>query len=533
MDSFKIIANAHVITCDSQNRAGQYNLLVRDNRIMEISDRLDLFTSIHPYATVIDASKKLIIPGFVNAHFHSESVLLRARTDGLHSSAWKSDLRTQECIKALLNPLSLDDVRNVYLMSYFSHLKCGTTCVGEFGLPFSDTGFNQMLQAMDRTEVKNIVALQNWDQIAKAGSIQGRRHRFLVSLGKAEEFTVYSFENLIRAASEQKLPLIVHVGEQRSEIEFIKKAFQKNIVAVLQDFNVVSPETVFVHLNHMNQQEIKTLNESGASVVLCARSAAQKRSGYPSLRHLAGQRMRLAVGTDWGKVDVLEELKFLNQLHLLISGIPRFSPLQLLRMGTINGASALGVSEETGSIEPGKKADLAFFSIDDMRLPVVSEYADAESLAALLVNHLTNRDVTDVMIDGEFYVAKGQVMTMAEDEVVEGFRTTYAKFFHDEAKKMSLPSIPVASEGLSKSASKILPFTPSSRSSNPPDEGFESGFEAGDELPTIVDIQTEPNEPEPHAEAPQVDPPRQDERASPKRDQSKGTWLTFGEDEDF
>lgn len=529
MDSLKIIANAYVITCDPNNRAGRYNLLIRDNRIAEISDRLDLFTSLHPYATVIDASNKLVIPGFVNAHFHSESVLLRARTDGLHCSLWRADLRTQECIKGLLDPLNQDDVRNVYLMSYFSHLKSGTTCVGEFGLPFGDTSFNQMLLAMERTEVKNVVALQNWDQIVKAGEVGGGRHRFLVNVGKAEEFTVYGFENLTRAAKELKVPLIAHSGEQRSEVEFVRGTFHRNLLAVLQDYNVVAPETVFVHLNHLSRQETEALSVSDASVVLCARSAAFKRTGYPSLRHLANQRIRLAVGTDWGNVDVLEELKFLHQLHLLISGIPPFTPLQLVRMGTINGAHALGLSHEIGSIEPEKKADLTFYSLHDMRLPIIPEFAEAESLSSLLINHLTSRDVSEVMIDGEFYLAKREVMTMAEEEIIEGFRSTYSKFYQEDARKVSLPPISEREGAVPRPVPKILPFTPAGRTSQPPEEGFESGFRVVKKLPTLFEMKPTVinTSPPPTASSSQEDTPR------PKQEPSKETWLTFGEEEEF
>ncbi len=527
MDSFKIIANARVITCDPDNRAGLYNLLIRDDRIVEVSDRLDLFTSLHPHAVVVDASNKLIIPGFVNAHFHSESVLLRARTDGLHCSLWKSDLRTQECIKGLLEPANDGDVRTTYLTSYFSHLKSGTTCVGEFGLPFAEETFGHVLQAMERTEVRNVVALQNWDQLVKASDVTGGRHRFLVSIGKPEDFTVYSFENLVRAAKELNVPLLAHVGEQRAETDFVKKAFQKNLLAVLQDYNIVSPENVFVHLNHLSSQETETLADAGASAVVCVRSAAFKRTGYPALRHLATQRIRLAVGTDWGNIDMLEELKFLNQLHLLISGITPFSSLQLLRMATINGAHALGLSGETGSIEAGKKADLAFFSLDDLRLPVISDYTDAESLSSLLVNHLTSRDISDVMIDGEFYVAKGQVMTMAEEEIQEGFRSTFRKFYQGEAKKIPRPGSGNAETNAAGVAPKILSFAPVSRASQP-DEGFESGFQVDEKSPSVFEMKpTNINLQPPTGTPPSQNTPRR------KQDPPKESWLTFGEDEDF
>lgn len=527
MDPFKIIANARVITCDSDNRAGRYSLLIRNDRIVEISDQADLFTSLHPAAVLVDASNKLVIPGFVNAHFHSESILLRARTDGLHCSLWKSDLRTQECIQGLLDPANSSDVRNTYLMSYFSHLKSGTTCVGEFGLPFTEDSFGHVLQAMERTEVRNVVALQNWDQFVKASDVPVGRHHFLVSIGRAEDFTVYSFENLVRAAKELRVPLIAHIAEQRAEEDFVKKNFQKNLLAVLQDYNVVSPENVFVHLNHLSSQETRALGEAGASAVLCVRSAAFKRTGYPALRHLATQRIRLAVGTDWGNVDMLEELKFLSQLHLLIPGIPPFSPLQLLRMATINGAHALGLSGETGSIEVGKKADLAFYSLDDLRLPVISADADAEALASLLVNHLTGRDISEVMIDGEFYVARGQVMTMAEEEILEGFRGTYAKFYQDRLKNIPPPGTDTGETLAPRQAPKILSFTPVGRTSQS-EEGFESGFEADDKPPSIIEMKpTNINLQHPTGpSSKQTTPDR-------KQEPPKESWLTFGDDEDF
>ncbi len=527
MDSFKIIANAHIITCDPNNRAGRYNLLVHDNRIAEISNQLDYFFSIHPEATVIDASHKLIIPGFVNAHFHSESILLRARTDGIHFSQWKDDTGAQHCIDALLDPLNHSDVRNIYLMSYFSHLKSGTTCVGEFGLPFKEESFGHVLQAMERTEVRNVVALQNWDELVKASDVKGGRHRFVVNLGRAEDFTVYSFENLMRAARELKIPVMAHVAEHRSEVDFVKRSFQKNIVEVLQDYNVVNSENMFIHLNHLSSQETEIIGEAGASAVLCARSAAFKRIGYPALRHLAAQRIRLAVGTDWGNVDMLGELTFLHQLHLLITGIPPFSFLQLLRMGTINGAHALGLSAETGSIEVGKKADFAFYSLKDMRVPAIPEYADAEFLSSLLINHLTSRDVSDVMIDGEFYVAQGEVMTMAEEEIVQGFRATYAKFYQDEASMALLPAPVQPDSSTPRHTPKILPFTSVGRTSQLPEEGFESGFRVAGKPPAVLDLKPANINMEPPPEAPQ---PKSE---APPSKPHKGSWLTFGENEDF
>ncbi len=192
MESLKIIANAFVLTCDRDNRGGRYNLFIRDGRIPEISDSLDLFTSLHPYATVVDAKNKLIIPGFVNAHFHSDSFLLRDRTEGMHFSLWEQDIRFHECSRKLLEVSSYDDLRCLYLAVYFSHLKSGTTCVGDFCPRVNEQGLGHVLRAIDGTNVKSVITLTNWDQIAQAKEFDAAGRRFVISFGRRKTilFTV-------------------------------------------------------------------------------------------------------------------------------------------------------------------------------------------------------------------------------------------------------------------------------------------------------------------------------------------------------
>jgi hypothetical protein len=163
-----------------------------------------------------------------------------------------------------------------------------------------------------------------------------------------------------------------------------------------------------------------------------------------------------------------------------------------------------------------------------MRLPVISEYASAESLSSLLVNHLTSRDVSDVMINGEFYLAKGEVMTMAEEEIVAGFRATHAMFFGSDAKKPPQPPRLEVDVAVPPPTLKILPFTNVGRASRPPNEGFESGFRIAEKPRTVIERKPDTINAQPPAVAtPPKDAPRT------KQNPSKESWLTFGEDEDF
>ena len=529
-DSLKIIANGYVVTCDPGNRGGRYNLLIRDGRIIEISDSLDLFTSLHPYATVVDATGKLILPGFVNAHVHSESILLRHLTKNLHFGLWKKNIHLANTAALLTDPNNHEDVLSVMLTAYFAHLKAGTTLVGEYGPALKQEAFAAHLQAVERSDVKSVVALQNWDEISYVRDLGPNRPRCMVSLGPEEEYTVYSFENAVRIAHDLGIPIVAHVGEQRESVEAVKRNFQKDILAVLSSFNALEPTTILVHANHLHGREMQTIERLSLTPVLCARSAMYKQTGYPSLRHLLSRNIRLCVGTDWGMVDVLGELQFLDQLPLLIPGIRRLSPLELLRMGTINGAYALGQSTETGSIETGKRADLTFWNAKEIRLPPLSSYAAATELAAFLITYLNTRDITDVMIDGEFYVTNGQILTVLEDDLIEGFRKTWEKFF-PEAPDMRTGVIPpeyyAAGETL-QAGPKVIPFVSPRRPAPVVRTGFEEGFSSerspvpeGTEEKSTVNIES-PRSPD-----------EKQEGTAHRPELPKDVKRVFGEDEEF
>ncbi|MCZ6775536.1 MAG: amidohydrolase family protein [Ignavibacteria bacterium] len=528
MESLKIIANAFVLTCDRDNRGGRYNLFIRDGRIAEISDSLDLFTSLHPYATIVDAKNKLIIPGFVNAHFHPDSILLRDRTEGVHFSLWEQDIRFHECSRKLLEASSYDDLRSLYLAVYFSHLKSGTTCVGDFCPRVSEQGLGHVLRAIDGTNVKSVITLTNWDQIAQAKEFDAAGRRFVISLGKEEDYTVYSFENLTRASKKLNIPLLAHLAEQRTDADIIRKNFQKRCLAVLHDYAALRPSTILVHLNHVAEQEVEMIAETGAPVVVCARSAASKQTGYPSLRHLLSHNVRLCIGTDWASVDMMRDMHFLSELPLLVGGIRPIPARELVRMATINGASALGLSAEIGSIERGKKADLTFFNLEDMRLPMLSPHASADELAELLVHHLSVGDISDVMIDGEFYVSNRQIMTMSEEDIIEGFRAIRERFYTVPGKKRVRTERVQLAEQDQATKAKIIPFVSETRRMEEEAEGFVEGFSVVKESDESIDVQKSSlNSPKPSSLSP-------DENEPPsKGDFSEKSKRVFGEDEEL
>jgi 5-methylthioadenosine/S-adenosylhomocysteine deaminase len=522
MEGVTIITDARVITCDPRTHSGRLSIVVRNGRIADLSPNARLLISLYPGANTIDGSNKLVTPGFVNAHFQTESLLLREFTVGRHVSLWGQDVRVQERLARLVDPAYADDLRALYLMAYFNHLRNGTTCVGEFPPMVDGRGLSTLLQAMKRTDVKSVVALQNWDQIDEARNIPPDRQRFALSIGPEAEFTVYTFQSLTRAAKEQNLPLIAHIAEQKEDVEAVKRNFQKETVSLLRDFKVLAPPTTLVHLNHVGEEEVSLVADSGCALVLCARSAAMKRTGYPSLRHMSSHAMRLCIGTDWCSVDMLEEMRFLNMLPLMFAGMPNLTPLEILTMATINGAYALGLGDETGSISQGKKADLVFFDLGLLHVDLLDENPTADAMASFLLNHLSVRDITDVMVDGTFRVMDGRALTMPEEEIMAGYRKTVEKF-------LLIGTAPPVSSGMPRSRSemppKIIPFVASDRVVREADS-FEEGFTAVEK----PDVSKESPPPAPKAVPP---PNRSQDRNVVKPELSKNVRKVFGEDDDL
>jgi hypothetical protein len=185
------------------------------------------------------------------------------------------------------------------------------------------------------------------------------------------------------------------------------------------------------------------------------------------------------------------------------------------------------LSTEIGSIERGKKADLTFFNLEDMRLPVLSPHVSADELAELLVHHLGAGDISDVMIDGEFYVSNHQIMTMSEEDIIEGFRVMHERFYAVPGKKRPRTEPIQLSEQDYATKAKIIPFVSETRRMEEA-EGFVEGFSVVKESGENPDVQkNSPNSPKTSALSP-------DENKPPsKEDFSEETKRVFGEDEEF
>lgn len=518
MPTTTIITNATVLTCDTSNRCGKYHLAISRGRVADISDHLDRLVKIYPDAEMLDASGKLILPGFVNPHFHGESFLLQRLTRGTHFALWNQFDPLRQAQDRLVHPSATSAIAPLYEAVYTAHIRSGTTAVGEFPPAYDERSFEEMLKGIEQSGVTTLMALQTWDHVRRARALGAKRPPVAVTLGAERDLTLYSIESALKGARELNEPLLVHTAEQRDEAEQFRRHFKKGVVGLLHSLNTLNERTILVHGNHVDEDEVALIKSAGGTVIVCPRSTAAKQTGYPALRHLARRHIRLALGTDWGSVDMLEEMRFMMQLPQVVPDLRFFSPIEIVRMATINGATALGLGKETGSIEIGKRADLVFFAVHTMRLPLPAASTTEETVARMVVESLTSGDVSDVMIGGEFVIRERTLQRRSEETVIESFRDVCGKL---------LPSVPTTIPvQVRTEPANILPFTADARTSQAePPESFLSGYTPAQNTPPDA----EPPKPKPH---PLVNRPKV-QREPIKPELPKDTRRVFGEDEDI
>ncbi|MGA9121031.1 MAG: amidohydrolase family protein [Bacteroidota bacterium] len=517
-----IIADPLVITCDASEHSGRMSLLVREGRIAEISADAQALRDGSPDADVLDARSCLVVPAFVNAHFHPESIFFEDIARVKPYALWKLDKGYQQRMDRLADPAFAPGLKTAYSLGALHHIASGVLTVGQMAPPVAAEEMLALTEHERQLHVLSRTVLRTWEQIARGKEFKSRKVHLAVSIGGDAEYTVYSLDNLARTARELGVPISVHLGELKEEAEILRRNFKKGLLAVLRDARVLTPSTQIIHLNHGSAEDLAILAENHATLTICPGSAAAKKTGYPLLRSLERHRIPLCLGTDWGSTDILAEMKFVAALPLLFSNLPEFAPLDILKMATINGARALGIGEENGSIERGKRADLVLFKVRPIHLEHLSDAFHAADLARLILSRLNSADISRVIAGGKIVYQDGQYPDIDEASTVTQFREFQA----------SLPG-GYSDTDIPGHRGKIIPFmaSPSSRAAGT--EGFEEGFTVHREPAQAgpAAVQATPDQPAQPVAPPPEKRVRQ-ERDVRKPELSKNVRLEFGDDDE-
>ena len=218
-------------------------------------------------------------------------------------------------------------------------------------------------------------------------------------------------------ARENNLLLFTHTSETKQENDFSLEKYKQRPVEVLAKNNILDKKTILAHCCWLNKKETKLLGQTGASVAHCPASNMKLASGVMPLQEMTEVGVNVSLGTDGvcsnNNLDMLEEMKIAALLHKVNKLDPSIADAQtVLDMATINGAKALGLENEIGSLEKGKKADMIILDFEKSHL------VPRHNLISHLVYSANGSDVDTTIINGKIVMENRKIKKIDESEVL-------------------------------------------------------------------------------------------------------------------
>ena len=273
----------------------------------------------------------------------------------------------------------------------------------------------------------------------------GGRVRTWVGLEHLFYCTPEAFREAGRMAEEFNTGLHTHSSETIWEVQESLRLFGRRPIEEFFNRGTLGAGTVVAHCVWLDDREIQLLAETGTSVAHCPCSNMKLSSGPARIDDMRAAGISVGLGSDGEKennnLDLLEEMKFASLLQKVSTLDPtRGDPWDVLSMATLEGARALGLADVTGSLEPGKRADIVTVDLRALHMTPVL-HGDDFNVAAHLVFSASGHDVDRVWVDGRPIVEGGRVLTVDTEEVRVRAQRAAEELF---ARRAALPPVPLS-----------------------------------------------------------------------------------------
>lgn len=415
-----------------------YNgIIVTMNSKMEIHDRgwieIDDSGAIsdvgagEPPSKDRDLRGNMIIPALVNGHTHSAMTLLRGYADDLALKDWlekhiwpaEGKLMNEENINAGLE------------LAMLEMLRCGT---GTFCDMYFFSGSE--LKTVERAGMRGLMAegiidfptpnSKNGDEAFKyvkkvIEENDTKTAMPVLSVHAPNTTSPELIEKTAQFAKEKDMLFVTHTAETQNEVEEIKKRFNKTPVEHLASLIPQGTKTAMAHMVHLTDNDMETASRRHFNAVHNPQSNLKLSSGIARIQAMRDAGIKVSIGTDGAasnnNLDMIEEMRTASMIGKGASPL-HVSAEDIMKMATIEGARVLGLGEMTGSLEKGKKADIA--EIDMNGLEAVPYYDNPYSF---IVYALNSRDIKMTMVNGRVLYNEGEYETLNKNEIIDRVRT--------------------------------------------------------------------------------------------------------------
>ncbi|WP_193164712.1 TRZ/ATZ family hydrolase [Microbulbifer hainanensis] len=373
----------------------------------------------------VHLDRQALIPGLINTHNHAAMTLLRGFADDRPLMEWLEEHIWPAEQQWVDQEFATDGSR----LAIAEMLRSGTTTFSDqYFFPDAtaavarETGIRAQI-AFPVIDFPTPWSRSGEDAVQKGLALRDSykaHERIDVVFAPHAPYTVgdETLEKIAVYAAEAQVPVQMHLHETAGEVERALAETGERPTERLLRLGLLGPQTLCVHMTAVNDRDMELLQQSGAHVVHCPKSNLKLASGFCPAARLLDAGINVALGTDGAAsnngLDLLSEAGTAALLAKAVSGDASALPAhQALAMATINGARALGIDNVTGSLEPGKSADLTAIDLSGL------EQQPLHDPVSQLIYTASGQNVTDVWVAGKPLLKNRQLQTLNEAEVIQ------------------------------------------------------------------------------------------------------------------
>jgi 5-methylthioadenosine/S-adenosylhomocysteine deaminase len=386
----------------------------------------------------IDLGEQVLMPGWINAHGHAAMSLFRGLADDLPLMTWLQD----HIWPAEGQHVNEDFVKEGTELAIAEMIQSGTTTFADmyfYPQQSGEAALKTGIRAVCFTPVLDFPTnyAQNADEyIRKAVECNDRfnnhplnnNKRVKIGFGPHAPYTVSDepLKEITILADQLDMPVQIHLHETAFEISESLEKFNKRPTQRLADIDFLNERVSCVHMTQIDSNDINILQKTGASVVHCPESNLKLASGFCPISKLSKADIPLAIGTDGAAsnndLDMFSETK---TAALLAKGVSQdassIPAIEALAMATLGGARALGIDEITGSLKPGKAADIQVINLNTLSSQPVFDPISH------LVYCAKSTQVSHVWVNGTCLLKDGQLTAIDEAALIDQAKSWASK----------------------------------------------------------------------------------------------------------
>jgi len=436
-----LIIPKQIVTADSQNR------ILKQVAVELIDKNISSFIPLteiqkENYDEVYDASNLTLIPGFIQTHIHLSQTLFRGLAEDLPLLEW---LRLK--IFPFENAHDKNSLRVTAQLSINELLMGGTTTFLDMGtLRYGEVVLQEMINSGIRgfsgkclidindlyPEFKSSAKDETKEMIGLAQNFQNTSEG-RIKYSFSPRFVLSCSEKLLKETKEimKDFPGSVyhtHSSESLLEIDEVRKRFHKENIEYFNSIGVLDDHTVLAHCVHTSESERKMLIDRNTRIAHCPSANLKLGSGIAPIPQYLKEGISVTLGSDGAScnnnLSIFNEMRLASLIQKPIHGTEVMNAKTMFRMATIEGAKALHLENEVGSIEVGKKADLVLIDLDSYS----NSFTDSnESVYSDIVFSSTSENVKSVMVDGRWLIKERESLVYDQKEIISEGREELTK----------------------------------------------------------------------------------------------------------